>query len=72
MKMVNGFNSLKQIPYYEELVTNAQNTLVQTTASGGKHIIFKKRSNIEYGQKIGYLPSVDIKGTSQQLFCACR
>lgn len=64
----NGFDSLKQIPYYEELVTNAQNTLVQTTASGGKHIIFKKHDNIEYGQKIGYLPSVDIKAHPNNYF----
>lgn len=32
----NGFDSLKDIFYYEEFVTNAQNTLVQTTASGGE------------------------------------
>lgn len=37
------------------------NTLVQTTASGGKHVIFKKRNDIKYSQKINYLPSVDIK-----------
>lgn len=64
----NGFDSLRQIPYYDELVTNAQNTLVQTTASGGKHIIFKKHDNIEYGQKIGYLPSVDIKAHPNNYF----
>lgn len=64
----NGFESIKQIPYYHELVTNAQNTLVQTTASGGKHIIFKKHDNIEYGQKIGYLPSVDIKAHPNNYF----
>ena len=39
----NGIESLKQIPFYDEIVTNAQNTLVQTTPSGGKHIIFFKR-----------------------------
>ena len=37
----SGFDSLKDIPYYDEFVSNAQNTLVQTTASGGKHVIFK-------------------------------
>ena len=35
----NGFKSIKDISYYDEIVSNAQNTLVQTTASGGKHII---------------------------------
>ncbi|MCE5013270.1 bifunctional DNA primase/polymerase [Staphylococcus warneri] len=64
----NGFDSLKQIPYYDELVANAQNTLVQTTASGGKHIVFKKNDNIEYGQKLAYLPSVDIKAHHNNYF----
>ena len=30
----SGFDSLKDIPYYDEFVTNAQNTLVHTPASG--------------------------------------
>ncbi|WP_340278717.1 bifunctional DNA primase/polymerase [Staphylococcus coagulans] len=64
----DGFESIKHIPYYDEIVTNAQNTLVQTTASGGKHIIFKKRKGIEYGQKISYLPSVDIKAHDNNYF----
>ncbi|MGW9860563.1 bifunctional DNA primase/polymerase-like protein [Staphylococcus epidermidis] len=64
----NGFDSLKNIPFYNELVENAQNTLVQTTASGGKHLIFKKRDSINYGQKIGYLPSVDIKAHPNNYF----
>ncbi|PTJ88609.1 bifunctional DNA primase/polymerase [Staphylococcus simulans] len=64
----NGFDSIKDIPYYEEIVTNAQNTLVQTTASGGKHIIFYKSAGINYGQKIGYLPGVDIKAHNNSYF----
>ncbi|WP_432718028.1 bifunctional DNA primase/polymerase [Staphylococcus equorum] len=64
----NGFESLKHIPFYNEIVTNAQNTLVQTTPSGGKHIIFYKRDGIEYGQKIDYLPSVDIKAHHNNYF----
>lgn len=64
----DGFKSLKDIPYYEEIVSNAQNTLVQTTASGGKHVIFHKREGINYGQKIGYLPSVDIKAHDNNYF----
>ncbi|EFS19271.1 bifunctional DNA primase/polymerase [Staphylococcus hominis] len=64
----NGFESLKMIPFYDEIVTNAQNTLVQTTPSGGKHIIFKKRDDVEYGQKIDYLPSVDIKAHNNNYF----
>lgn len=64
----NGFESLKHIPFYDEIVTNAQNTLVQTTPSGGKHIIFNKSYGIEYGQKINYLPSVDIKAHHNNYF----
>lgn len=64
----NGLESLKMIPFYAEVVANAQNTLVQTTPSGGKHIIFKKRGGIEYGQKIDYLPSVDIKAHDNNYF----
>ena len=64
----NGFESLKMIPFYKEIVANAQNTLVQTTPSGGKHIIFKKRDDIRYGQKIDYLPSVDIKAHYNNYF----
>ena len=64
----SGFDSLKDIPYYDEFVSNAQTTLVQTTASGGKHVIFKKRDGVEYAQKIGYLPSVDIKAHDNNYF----
>ncbi|MEB8115654.1 bifunctional DNA primase/polymerase [Staphylococcus saprophyticus] len=69
---VNGIESLKQIPFYDEIVTNAQNTLVQTTPSGGKHIIFYKRDGIEYGQKINYLPSVDIKAHHNNYFVLAK
>lgn len=65
---VNGFESLKRNPYYDELVENAKNTLVQSTPSGGKHIIFKKRNGIEYSQKIGYLDGVDIKAHYNNYF----
>ena len=68
IKDKNGFESLKMIPFYKEIVANAQNTLVQTTPSGGKHIILKKRGDVEYGQKIDYLPSVDIKAHDNNYF----
>ncbi len=64
----NGFDSLKAIPFYDEIERNINNTLVQTTASGGKHIIFKKRDGINYSQKINYLPSVDIKAHDNNYF----
>lgn len=65
---VNGFDSLSNLPYTEELRFNYKHTLVQTTASGGKHIIFKKRDGINYSQKINYLPSVDIKAHPNNYF----
>lgn len=68
VKGKNGMESLKHIPFYDEVVTNAQNTLVQTTPSGGKHIIFCKHDGIEYGQRINYLPSVDIKAHHNNYF----
>lgn len=64
----NGFESIEHIPFNDELVPNMENTLVQTTPSGGKHIIFKKREGIEYSQKIDYLPSVDIKAHPNNYF----
>lgn len=67
-KNKNGFESLEFIPYYEEIVSNMNNTLVQTTPSGGKHIIFKKNKDIDYSQKIDYLPSVDIKAHDNNYF----
>lgn len=64
----NGFESIEHTPYYEEIVSNARNTLVQTTPSGGRHIIFNKREGVAYGQKIGYLPGVDIKAHDNSYF----
>lgn len=64
----NGFESIEHIPFNDELVANMDNTLVQTTPSGGKHIIFKKRAGINYSQKIDYLPSVDIKAHPNNYF----
>lgn len=67
-EMDNGFQSLEQLPYYDELMENAKNTWVQDTPSGGKHLIFKKREGIDYRQKIGYLPGVDIKAHPNNFF----
>ena len=64
----NGFISLMTSPYYDELLQNAKRTLVQKTPSGGKHIIFKKRLDIEYRQNINYLPGVDIKAHYNNFF----
>ncbi len=63
-----GFESLKAIPEYNEFLTNASKTWAQKTPSGGMHYIFKKLDGIEYGQKINYLPSVDIKAHVNNFF----
>lgn len=65
---VNGFESLKGLPYYEELKKNALATWRQKTPSGGRHLIFKKRDGINYHQKINYVPGVDIKAHPNNYF----
>ena len=64
----DGFESMLGNTYRQELDDNAKNTLIQSTASGGMHIIFKKKSDIEYSQKIGYLDGVDIKANDNNYF----
>lgn len=64
----NGFESIKGIPEYDEFLINASETWVQKTPSGGMHYVFRKKSNITYGQKIDYLPSVDIKAHHNNYF----
>lgn len=64
----DGFTSLEKIPFYSELDENAKETMVQSTPSGGMHLIFKKREGIEYQQKIAYLGGVDIKANNNNYF----
>lgn len=65
---VDGYESLKTIPFFDELTANASQTMIQETPSGGLHVIFKKREGIEYSQKIAYLPGVDIKANDNNYF----
>lgn len=64
----NGFASLESVPYFQELDANARQTMIQSTPSGGMHIIFKKHPGIEYSQKIAYLDGVDIKANDNNYF----
>lgn len=64
----NGYDSLVTIPFYQELNENAVKTMIQSTPSGGMHIIFKKQDDVTYQQKIGYLPGVDIKANYNNYF----
>lgn len=64
----DGYKSLLELPISEELDRNALKTWVQSTPSGGMHIIFKKQVGIEYQQKIAYLTGVDIKANDNNYF----
>lgn len=64
----DGFMSLSSIPFYYEIDQNAKETMIQSTPSGGMHIIFRKKEGIEYSQKISYLDGVDIKANDNNYF----
>lgn len=64
----NGYQSIKNMIFYDELVGNGNHTWKQITPSGGMHIVFKKRAGIEYSQKINYLRGVDIKAHENNYF----
>lgn len=53
----NGFESLKNWKYLKEIPKTSQ----VVTASGGKHLYFKKRLGDTIPQKIAFLDGVDIK-----------
>lgn len=64
----DGYRSLLALPIAKELDRNALRTWVQSTPSGGMHIIFNKKDGVEYQQKIGYLQGVDIKANDNNYF----
>lgn len=53
----NGFESLKKWDGLKLI----EPTLQAKTASGGKHLFYFKREDIQINQMIGFLPGVDIK-----------
>lgn len=65
----NGFESLQELEdVWPDIVKNGQNTFVQTTPRGGKHLVFRKVDGIDYRQHIGYLKGVDIKAQDNNFF----
>lgn len=58
---LDGYSSILRSEYKEEFIQNFKNTFLELTDSGGMHILFKKREDIPYSQKIGVLPGIDIK-----------
>lgn len=58
---LDGYSSLLNNEYKDELIKNFKNTFLEITDSGGMHILFKKRDGVDYSQKIGVLKGIDIK-----------
>lgn len=58
---LDGYSSILRSEYKEELIENFNRTFLELTASGGMHILFRKREGVSYSQKIGAMPGVDIK-----------
>ncbi|OVE43447.1 hypothetical protein CUGBS00_03175, partial [Streptococcus agalactiae] len=58
---LDGYSSIIRNEHKDELIRNFKNTFVEVTKSGGMHVLFKKRDGINYSQKIGVMPGVDIK-----------
>ncbi|MTB64100.1 hypothetical protein GGG87_03670 [Streptococcus sp. zg-86] len=58
---LDGYSSLLNSEYKEELLDNFSKTFIEVTASGGMHILFKKRNDIPYGQKPKIMKGIDIK-----------
>lgn len=61
--MVIDVDGLTGADNFEEIYDKEwfPDTLTATTASGGKHYLFKKPKDKPVSQKIGWLPNVDIK-----------
>ncbi|KSU00192.1 bifunctional DNA primase/polymerase [Lactococcus lactis] len=53
-KNLGGYSTLKNSPYFEEVIDSARSSYVEVTKSGGLHIILKKQNipEITYSQKI--------------------
>lgn len=51
---LGGYSTLKNSPYFEEVINSARSSYVEVTKSGGLHIIFKKQNIPEftYSQRI--------------------
>ncbi len=58
---LDGYSSLFNYEYKEEILNNAKNTYIEQTTSGGLHILFRKQDGIDYSQKISVLDGIDIK-----------
>lgn len=58
---LDGYSSIINHEYKDELLSNFRNTYIELTQTGGMHILFRKQEGIEYAQKIGVMNGVDIK-----------
>ncbi|SFL49724.1 bifunctional DNA primase/polymerase [Lactococcus garvieae] len=58
---LDGYSSILNHEYKEEILNNFKNTYLEQTASGGLHVLFRKQDGIDYSQHNGLLNGVDIK-----------
>lgn len=58
---LDGYSSIIKHEMKDELIKNFKNTFHEITSSGGLHVLFKKRDDIQYSQKIDLIKGVDIK-----------
>lgn len=58
---LDGYSSLLNSEHKEELLDNFSQSFIEVTASGGMHILFKKRADITYNQKPRIMDGIDIK-----------
>lgn len=58
---LDGYSSILNHEFKEEILDNFKNTYLEQTASGGLHILFRKQGGIDYSQHNGLLNGVDIK-----------
>lgn len=58
---LDGYSSIIRHELKDELINNFKRTYTELTASGGLHVLFKKREGVSYSQKIGVLDGVDVK-----------
>lgn len=64
---VDGLKSINELHHKEWFL----NTLTETTAHGGIHFYFQKPKNITITQRVGLLPSVDLKAHKNNYVVCC-
>jgi hypothetical protein len=60
---LDGYSTLLNSEYRDEIIRNGKNSFAELTASGGLHFLFKKRDDmsLDYGQHNGAMEGIDVK-----------